>query len=206
MKKEILIKEDRELVYKIFAKLFYYPDKELAELLYNGIITEFISSLPTHVQDTELVEKWINDFSTKEQFLEAIQVEYTNLFITSFPSLLAPLYQSYYSEKELFGNDTERIIETYQKYNFKVSSAITELPDHLAIQLEFVYRLIEQGTEKLAQKNFIKNEILSWIEKLQTKIIESSSIPLYPYMINVIIKFIKYDVSKQDTILAGAEL
>ena len=201
-----LTKEDREITYKIFAKLFYYPDEEIAGLLYDGIIALLINSLPIHISDTETVMNWINSFPTEEEFLEVIQVEYTNLFITSFPKLPAPLYKSYYSEKELFGKDTERLIEIYQKYNFKVSSEISELPDHLAIQLEFVYRLIEQGTERLAQENFIKNEILIWIDELQGKINESSSIPIYSYMIKVIIKFIKYDVSIEDSILAGAEL
>jgi len=206
MSEPFFTKEDREITYKIFAKLFYYPDKEIAGLLFNGVITALINSLPIHVSDSETVMDWIKSFTTEEEFLEAIQVEYTNLFITSFPKLPAPLYKSYYSEKELFGKDTERLIEIYQKYNFKVSSEISELPDHLAIQLEFVYRLIEQGTERLAQKNFINNEILSWIDELQSKINESSSIPLYSHMINVIMKFIKYDVLVQDTILAGAEL
>ncbi|VAX28936.1 hypothetical protein MNBD_IGNAVI01-1327 [hydrothermal vent metagenome] len=206
MSAPFLTREDREITYKIFAKLFYYPDEEIAGLLFDGVISALINSLPIHVSDAETVMDWIKSFSTEEEFLEAIQVEYTNLFITNFPKLPAPLYKSYYSEKELFGKDTERLIEIYQKYNFKVSSEISELPDHLAIQLEFVYRLIEQGTEILAQKNFVKNEILGWIDELQSKINESSSIPIYSFMIKVIIKFIKYDVSIQDAILTGAEL
>lgn len=186
----------REVSYKTFAKLFYYPDKELAEFLLEGIISEFVDSLQLEGVDNNSVSEWLKKFSDTDIFLETIQVEYTRLFINSYPTLPAPSFKSYYVEKEIFGESTEKVIESYNRYHFKVSEEISEPADNIAIELEFVYRLIESNNPLPVQMDFIKNEILSWIESFQAKIDDFALIPLYPYIINVIVNYLKKDVKK----------
>jgi len=199
-------KEFQTVKYKTFAKLFYYPDIELAEFLYNNVITDFLRDLESSSEKIQPLKKWINSFENKYELLEAIQVEYTNLFITSFPSVPAHMFKSYYYEKEILGESTERIMDIYEKYGFHVSNEVKEPADNLAIMLEFLFRLSEMEKFYEVQIDFIKNEILSWIDELENKINKFAKIPFYPYVINVIINDLNNDVTQHEIKLAGAKL
>ncbi len=189
----------RELVYKSFAKLFTYPDKELLALVNAGVFTELFEVLEIPETDFSRIDKWINSFKNKEKLLEVLQVEYTRLFINTFPTLPAPLYKSFYEDKELFGNSVGILIDTYEKYGFEVSQDRKELPDALPLLLEFVYRLNLEQFPIYEQHQFINKFILSWSNKLEQKIIENKEIEFYEFLITALNRFLKEDV-KQSTI------
>lgn len=198
--------EFQSIKYKTFAKLLYYPDNELAELLYNKVITNFLNELEVNSEVLLSLKKWISSFKSKDKLLEAIQVEYTNLFITSFPSVPAHMFKSYYYEKEILGSSTEKIMDIYEKYGFHVSDNMNEPADNLAIMLEFVYRLSEMENTYSEQIDFIQNEILSWIDKLERSIVKFAKIPFYQYIINTIINNLNNDVTQHEIKLAGAKI
>jgi len=194
--------EERKIAYKIFAKLFYYPDKEYAKLLLSGAIIEFFGLLQEKVSP-EAIIKWLKNFRNKNELLEVLQVEYTGLFITSFPTLKAPLYKSFYNGKELFGKDAQLISEIYLENNFQINRNLAELPDHLAVELEFVFRLIEEGEDLKTQLNFVKEHILSWTPELKERIEKESQIPFYPYLINVLHAYLTEDIKTNEIKITG---
>jgi len=186
----------RELVFKSFAKLFTYPDKELIPILSSGVILDLLDALGISRSNYSSIDKWIKSFDDKEKLLEELQVEYTRLFINTFPTLPAPLYKSFYEEHELLGSSIGALIDTYEKYGFEVSKDQNELPDNLALLLEFVYRLeeIEIGEEEI--NNFIEEFILSWTKELELKIIENAEIEFYKFLIITLNSFLKEDVNQ----------
>lgn len=196
----------RSISFKTFAKLCYYPDSKLVSLLFDDVITQFLTALEIEDSNINQLASWLKTFKSKEELLETLQVEYTHLFITSFPSIHAPMFKSFYYEKEILGESTEKIMDIYDKFGFRVSEEMKEPADHLAILLEFVYRLTELENSYEDQIFFIKNEILSWIEKLGQKINSNSEIPFYPLIINTIINYLKSDVTQNEIKLAGAKL
>lgn len=201
-----MLNEDlRKVAYKTFAKLFYYPDKEVAEFLFNGIISALFAELNFNDLDDKQFANWLNKFDDENTLLESIQIEYTRLFINSFPTLPAPPFKSFYIEKELIGASTGKIVDKYEQFNFGVSKDTNELADSIGVELEFIYRLIEENSSLSFQYNFIREEILSWIKTFKNKIIESASIPYFPYLINQIIRYLEEDI-KQYEKLTGAEL
>ena len=195
--------ENRKTIYKLFAKLFYYPDKELVDLLFERIISDFISTL--RLKSVDNFNKWLETYDTKENLLEDLQVEYTQLFITNFPAVPAPICKSVYEERELIGKSTEEIIDFYNAHNFAVSDEMTEPADHIAIELEFIYRLIEDNAPIEDQINFIKNYILTWIDKFAKNINDNSSLMFYSFLIEIIIDYLNIDILQHDTKLTGAE-
>lgn len=201
-----MLNEFQSIKYKTFAKLLYYPDSELAKFLYNNVITDFLSELEIDSEVLQNLKTWLVSFKNKDELLEAIQVEYTNLFITSFPSVPAHMFKSYYYEKEILGNSTEKIMDIYEKYGFHVSDNMNEPADNLAIMLEFVYRLSEMENTYDEQIDFIQNEILSWVDKLERSIVKFAKAPFYPYIINAIINDLKNDVTQHEIKLAGAKI
>lgn len=196
----------RNISFKTFAKLCYYPDSNLVSLLFDDVITQFLTALEIENSNINQLASWLKTFKSKEELLETLQVEYTHLFITSFPSIHAPMFKSFYYENEILGTSTEKIMDIYESFNFHVSDDMTEPPDNLAIMLEFVFRLSELENTYEDQILFIQNEILSWIEKLERKINSNAEIPFYPLIINTIINYLKSDVTQYEIKLAGAKL
>lgn len=186
----------RELIYKSFAKLVTYPDKELVNLLSSGVIVELFEILDIPESDFASIDRWLKSFDNEEKLLEELQVEYTRLFINTFPTLPAPLYKSYYEDNELLGHAIGKLIDTYEKYGFEVSEEQNELPDNLALLLEFVFRLDEEQCSEEEQNNFIEEFILSWTKQLEQKIIENAEIEFYKFLIISLNSFLKEDVNQ----------
>ncbi len=195
----------RKLLYKTFAKLFYYPDSEITELLKKGVVSEFFGEVLTTNAELDSFNEYLRGFENAESLLEDMQVEYTRLFITAFPEVPAPIFRSYYVEKELFGESTGKIIDFYEKHDFHLSKELNEPPDHIAVELEFVFRMIEEGIPENEQVYFIKENILSWTDKFAGRIRESAKTPFYPFLINAIINYLNDDVNEIEKNNAGVE-
>ncbi len=186
----------RELVYKSFAKLFSYPDEELITLVSSGVVFELFEVLNLSEYNSLKIDKWIKSFDNEEQLLEDLQVEYTRLFINTFPTLPAPMYKSFYEDKELLGSSIGSLIDTYEKYGFEVSEDENELPDNLSLLLEFVYRLNQEGYSKDEQNIFVEKYVLSWTHELEQKILENAEIDFYKFLIISLNSFLKEDVNQ----------
>lgn len=193
----------RAITYKTFAKLMYYPDEELSRFLFDAVISDHLNTIGIK---TGKLDSYLDSFEDSDELLESLQVEYTNLFITAYPKVPAPIFRAFYSDKELFGKSTIAIMDIYEQYNFQVDQDMTEPPDHLAIELEFVYRLIENDEAISGQFDFIKNEILIWIDDFRAKVEEAALEPFYPFIINVITNYLKKDQSLKENKLAEARL
>ena len=193
---------NREITYKLFAKSFYYPDIELAKSVFNGEILFAQTGLAKPDEINRLYE-WIERFMSEKDLLEALQVEHTGLFINAFPKLIAPPYKSYYLENELYGESTSEILQNYRDFGFNISTQLKEPADHLAVELEFVYRLNEMGESKSVQKIFVQEHILSWIDKLYQRVAEYAALPFYPFILRELIDFLTKDVEQPEHVLTG---
>ncbi len=110
--------------YRYFSLIFSYPEKEsleeIRELSGNGHLSSFrsfkaLGSVP----------------------LEKVQAEYTRLFISSYPALLCPPYESYYREGIVYGGSSVEVGELYERRGLKFSYE-GEPPDLLSAELDFL--------------------------------------------------------------------
>ncbi len=69
--------------------------------------------------------------------LEEVQAEYTRMFISAYPKLLCPPYESYYREGLVYGNSSVATGEWYRKQGLDFTFE-GEPPDHLSVELEFL--------------------------------------------------------------------
>lgn len=110
--------------YRLFSLMFSYPSAEtiqgITEMLQNGECSKFMSPV-----------------ALIQVPLEALQSEYTKLFISDFPILLCPPYESYYREGIVYGNTSVKVGEFYRKHglNFAYEG---EPPDILSAELDFM--------------------------------------------------------------------
>lgn len=128
-----------------------------------------------------------------------LEVDYNRLFVGP-NSLLAPPYESYYeSEGTCPGTGRLRtqaekdVVRIYAEHGFEVSDESAELPDHVAIELEYLSRLCvaeaeawEAGDDQAAlslQEDhalFVDQHIGTWFGWLAQKINEGARYPFYP--------------------------
>ena len=109
--------------FKLFSLIFSYPTEDVIDEL--KLMTDTIPEFKT------LLEKFIRID------LETLQTEYTRLFVSTFPTLICPPYESYYREGLVYGNASVEVAEIYERYGLKYAYE-GEPPDHISVELEFL--------------------------------------------------------------------
>lgn len=125
--------------------------------------------------------------------LEELAVEYARLFMGPF-QLVAPPYGSIYlgDTKTVMGESTARVAAFYRANGLQLADDFHELPDHIAVELEFLSYLAHQQREadeagnhdeagRLAEvrQEFVTTYLLPWLAPFTTAIIEDGESPFY---------------------------
>lgn len=75
-------------------------------------------------------------------------LDYTRLFLGPMQILAKPYGSVWLEEnKTLMGDTTMAVLELYREADFEMDEEFKELPDHIAVELEFLYLLIFQENE-----------------------------------------------------------
>jgi TorA maturation chaperone TorD len=119
--------------------------------------------------DAEVV-RWRHLAATSEGDADLWLVEYTRLFL--MPPVLVPLNTGLYLEGTLGGEAAQMMHACYQTAGVTPDEAFRDLPDHAAMQMEFLARLLERAArgdvdaEAMAQE-FADEFVHAWAEPLQ---------------------------------------
>lgn len=151
--KELVInKRIRSDCYRLLAACFYYPQKDvfMEERLFENLTQLLKHVCPEAALFSDKMGSAILNYSNED-----LLVDYSKLFVG--PSeLIAPPYGSIYLEagKRVMGDTTMEVIGMYQKAGLSMSDDFKELPDHIAVELEFMSYLIFKEIEALKQSDF----------------------------------------------------
>jgi len=166
----------RALIVKFLSECFHYPDNEQINAL-----KDYKDKLPDRY----------SDIIVKIEDIKEMQVDYSRLFVGPFELLSAP-YGSVYLEdgRKTLGDSTMDVVQFYQQEN--LSLQFKELPDHIAVELEFLYFLmakelmfldnddLEQSKLCLEkQKQFINRHLANWINDFTDLIIQNANSDFY---------------------------
>lgn len=123
--------------YNLLAECFYPPEEPFLHMIqeWSSRIGESDFVLPRKIP--ELVE---------------LQRDFARLFVGPF-EVLAPPYGSIYleGEKTIYGDSTQDVVRRYNEEGLEVR--IKEPPDHVAIELEYLYLLSYREAEALKAEN-----------------------------------------------------
>jgi len=130
-------------------------------------------------------------------FLEAeeeeLTVEYARLFVGPY-ELKAPPYGSVYLDggRRVMGDSTMEVVRIYEKAGLVMDKEFKELPDHIAVELEFMYYLIYKEAEALEKSerekalalreirnHFFDNYFSPWFPSFCEKIKETTDNHFY---------------------------
>jgi TorA maturation chaperone TorD len=197
------ITANREDVYRLLAACYYSPTPELLE---EGCCTALATMLealtPEAAQHAASAAA-----AARNSTIEALTVEHARLFIGPF-QLVAPPYGSIYLDdaKTVMGDSTARIAAFYHACGLHLADDFHELPDHFAVELEFMSYLafkqreaeVSGDTDEVArlvslQREFLDSFLLPWLEPFTAAVIIDNEAPFYQAIAGCTATFIHAD-------------
>ena len=176
--------------YRWLAACFYPPGSAILEqkqLL--GHLADALGTICPEAQtSSEEMARACRDTGDEE-----LAVDHARLFVGPFGLRAAP-YGSLYLDGEgmVMGSSTMRVLETYAQEGLAVDDEFTDLPDHIAVELEFMYYLVCRAVEEFGdggadgcahtvnvQRRFLDEFLLPWLEPFCHKIAHGAETDFY---------------------------
>jgi len=200
----------RSLIYNMLSLCFVYPDEKVyASITAGEWIREFRGA--SHLLDEKTFDDYLRAIEQAISGAEeggggqlAMAREYSRLFISAFPHLIAPPCGSLYLEKEglISAKTASEVVRFCHEAGFPLKEDLHDLPDHIAHELEFMGTLAAEegrasGNEKIKleeiQMNFLSRFILPWVPIFCEKVVEHSHYPFYHHLGNLTKQFINFE-------------
>jgi len=186
---------ERADFYKILSECYYLPDEKLLKTLdefgklHSGLFSEVVKNAP------------------KPDDLERHKIDYSRLFLGPF-KLLAPPYGSVYLEDGKFmGNSTVAVKNLYEQEELEI--VLKEAPDHISMELEFMYFLVLKETEAREnselkeaahlhgkQASFMCNHLGVWVQAFALNIERNAQTEFYKALGAATKNFVLEDLDK----------
>ena len=185
------------------SSIFWGPDlKKCTEMLQKPIIGAFeqLASQPgfQNFEAATEIKSIFKKFASAESFFHHLEEAYVRLFISDRKGVTAPLYASCYEtitsgEKALLmGEPAIDMKNRYESKGLSLSDEIHEPPDHISIELEYLYFLLEKGwadgDNDLIEEasTFAADVMLPWASKFQAGLAAEEKCRFYPLMASVL--------------------
>ncbi len=195
-REELLHREEvRRESYRLLAQCYYLPDEELVEALEQS--EELTARRRAGGENTWAVGD-----------IDLLKVDYTRLFLGPY-QLLAPPYGSVYLEKTrtVMGDSTMDAKQRYQEAGLNLT--LKEAPDHVAIELEFMYYLIYREIEAIIndnqsdialylkkQKDFLQNHLGKWVSRFTDNISANAETVFYQNVAHITESVVTEDLAQ----------
>ena len=191
----LLNNEYRRDSYKLLSECYYLPDAGLVKRLNNldasrgGLYADIVKYCPK-----------ISD-------IDSLIIDYTKLFVGPY-GLLAPPYGSMYLEDNgrVMGDSTMEARNRYAEEGLDI--CLKEAPDHITIELEFMYFLIFKEIEATnnndlnntsryqeKQSAFLENHLGAWVPDFAGKVEANAQTEFYKNIAQVTKSFIDNDIN-----------
>ncbi len=160
-------------LYKHLSMLFYPPDKsELTGSSVFDSLIHFAKQMDSKLLlEVSRLPKNFDSYSEQE-----LNIEFSKLFLGPFGLIAAP-YGSVYLDDQFQVNGPSTVMVNRIYMNHDLQLELSELPDHIAIELEFIALLLEEGQtfEKGSELElFHSNYFEPWISPFCEKIINGT--------------------------------
>lgn len=203
----------RAIIYRFLSRCFSHPDSELLELFDSARLEELLQSWRYLGLDaSEGIDKaveWLAAQPNREDALLELQKEYTRLFITAYPQVVAPPYSSVYLGKErtVWGESTSVVAKLYEAAGLGISKSFHDIPDHIAAELEFAsYIIVEQRRQRGSdpenarklldiERKFLMEHLSRWAPAFFSRVAQCSRSPFYSEIARFSQRFVEADTS-----------
>ena len=193
----------RENLSRLLAACYYQPGPEFAEeKVFDSMLAAAARLHPALAADARRLGE---DYAAEGH--EALLLDYTRLFLG--PShIIAKPYGSVWLEGDntVMGKSTMAVLELYQEGGFDMSEEFREVPDHIAVELEFLYLLIYRENEAqrngqpealeamtALRKRFLDEHLSRWIEPFTSAVRSDAQCGFYRGLAELTESFVRME-------------
>lgn len=161
-------------LYLSFAGIFHRPHQEVAEHL-EELIKLWQEEIPESMIYAKEIEDFCQEYPMVNNRLDALWEHYIPLFEVG--DIEAIPYASVHFDGLVLGQEAEEVRKFYLSCGYDIGSDNMELPDHLAVELEFLALLArDHRTKELVE--FEEKHLRPFLSILLPLIIQSNR-PVY---------------------------
>lgn len=126
------------------------------------------------------------------QALETLLVDYTRLFLGPMQPLARPYGSFWLDGKTTETRDATAVLELYREGGFRIDAEFSDLPDHVAVELEFLYLLEFSRNEARRsgnraahtalghlQQRFLAEHLGAWVGPFTAALAAGAQTPFY---------------------------
>jgi len=202
---ELQVAVAREDLCRYLAACYYEPEPAFAEAGMFGSLADAATLI-----DPDLAPP---ARSLGEQFRaesDKLLLDYTRLFVGPMDILAKP-YGSFWldAEKTLMGESTMALLELYGEADFEMDDEFKEVPDHVAVELEFLYLLIFRENEAVRgsdtataarmrelQQRFLQQHLGAWIDRFASAVSAGAQTGFYRTLADLTMALVKLQVAR----------
>lgn len=191
----------RSDAYRLLSACYYEPEEAfLEEKVFDQLRTAM-----AQVADDLVSTVVTMDDGFRQAGLEALTLDYSRLFLGPF-GILAKPYGSVYLDGEdvVMGASTMQAFALYREGGFEVADDFREVPDHVALELEFLhllsFRLGQAGDEDerarfaALKRRFLSEHLGRWVGNLAQAMREGAESDFYRRLAEVTERFVRDDM------------
>lgn len=157
-------------LYLSFAAIFHRPHQDVAEHL-EELIDLWREEIPESIAYAAEIGDFCRKYPAVKERLDILWEHYIPLFEAG--AIEAIPYASVHFQGQVLGQEAEEVRKFYLSCGYDIGIDKVELPDHLAVELEFLALLArEQKTKELAE--FEKKHLRPFLKKLLPLIYKSN--------------------------------
>ncbi len=174
--------------FRRLCRLFWGPNAEDCKILHSGEWFEPMEAIA--VQEGKEGQPLLMTIAemkiaaaaspSPQALCEDLETHYVQTFVNNRGGVAASLYQSSYESGSgaLMGPAAQRMRDRLAAAGLAVSNDRSEPPDHLGIELEYLYFLLAEGfggsSEYLAEAaDFAKTEMTPWVTEMRDRLMEA---------------------------------
>jgi DMSO reductase family type II enzyme chaperone len=189
---------ERSRAYGALARAFSLPTPESHREIASGRLAEVLGA----PDDPSL---------TPDMSFEELQAEYLRLFEVGTPRPPCSLYEGSWREKEFSDRRElmEELVRFYNYFGLTLGERPKELPDHLAIELEFMHFLAfreaqaladgrDPGSYRRARRDFLERHLARWLPWLGERLDSLRALPFFRTAAAVAEERVRSDMAKKE--------
>ncbi len=182
----------RAIAYLMFSKLFYKPEKST-----ESMIGQFLK-----IAEIERGTKIPGTF-----LIDELEIEYNRLFVGP-GHVLCPPYESVYRKDRpplerglVMGPSVVDVQRRYLEAGLQKSKDYKDLPDHIAVELEFMHYLCLKEAEEMnenwvkMQRDFLRMHIKPWYREFVRCIEKHTKSEFYLTLAEELEKFLEEEIN-----------
>ena len=188
----------RRDAYKLLSECYYLPEEHMGDtlILLKGLMGDVCAAAVEHIPDLE-------------EDIERLKIDYSKLFVGPF-KLLAPPYGSVYldGKRILLGDSTMDARNRYREAGLDIAAHFREAPDHIAVELEFMYYLVFKEVEAIElsdfrsameylarQRGFLEDHLGVWVPEFAANVERNATTDFYRNLVRATRAFVQEDLN-----------